>query len=177
MSPIAAIPSIYRLLAACIPSRGPNDYGMLATTALDGTACVRAVVLRGFDAATHQLWINTNVHTEKIKHVRQHPDAEVCLWLSAKKVQLRMRAAWRVIDAVQGARALALGELRQRSWIDQPLMSKHLYTADPTNEPPADFAVLLGTIYQIDALRITGKAYEQYLHRRTRTAWESQRVT
>jgi hypothetical protein len=196
MNPIATIHQIYKLLQSVIPSKGPNDYGMLASNGQGGVACVRAVVLRGFDGEHHQIWINTNLRTHKVADLRHNPDAEVCLWLARKKIQLRLRAEWRVLDAALAGRTPALRELYQQAWENQPAYAQKMYRWPRPGEPvegpmtqalpiesqegdviPPDFAVLLGTMYRIDALRLLRPYHERYVHERPRNVWLSNRVT
>jgi len=198
MSPLATIDRIYALLQSIIPSEGPDDYGTLATASADGLASCRSVVLRGFDPAQHQIWINTNVHTNKVNHLRHNPDAEVCLWLVRRKIQLRLRAEWRVIDAALTARMPNLAALRCQAWDQQPAYAKRMYAwpkpgksiarristksldeaASHLGEaPPQEFAVLLGTLYHIDALRLVRPIHERYVHTRPRNTWQSERLT
>lgn len=184
MSPIATVAQIYKLLGAAIPSQGPHDYGTLATAGPGGIACVRTVVLRGFDPEHHHLWINTNLKTQKVTDLRRHPDAEVCLWLARRNIQLRLRAEWRVVDSALAARVPALRKLYRQAWDEQPLFARKMYQRSPSaaaamdaNTVPAEFALLLGTLYRIDALRFSSTIYEHYLHERPRNAWLSARAT
>lgn len=191
-SPIGSVERIYEILAGIVPSKGPNDYGVLATCDADETAYARFVVLRGFDAGANQLWVNTHVGTEKVAHLRHAPDAEVALWLSRKRVQLRLRATWRVVDAALAGRNPVLGKLREEAWEDQPASTKRMYGWPRGGEPlgkkrkvtgwdgegvPPAFAVLLGTLYQIDALRLVRGYHERWVHKRPRQVWVSERVT
>ncbi len=198
MSPIATIERVYALLHSVIPSKGPHDYGTLATSSADNIACCRSVVLRGFDPHQHQLWINTNVHTNKVDHLRHNPDAEVCLWLARRKIQLRLRAEWRVIDANLAARTANLAALRIQAWQEQPPYAKRMYAwprpgkpitrqvsrktleeaaAQLEEAPPQDFAVLLGTLYHIDAIRLVRPIHERFVHTRPRNTWQTERMT
>jgi hypothetical protein len=195
MSPIGNVESIYDLLTSIIPSKGPNSYGALASSRSDGQACVRMVVLRGLKRDENLLWVNTNARSGKVAHLRQNPVAEVALWLPRRKLQLRLRATWRVVDAALAGRSQNLAALRQQAWTDQPALARRLYSwPDPdqamepddepenpkgvkTRTPPRTFAVLLGSLDRIDALRLTKPVHERFVFERERQVWQTRRVT
>jgi len=195
MSPIGSIESIYELLASVVPSKGPNAYGALASSGADQQACVRMVVLRGLKIEENLLWINTNARSAKVTHLRQNPVAEVALWLPRRKIQLRLRATWRVVDAALAGRSQNLAALRQQAWTEQPAMARRLYNwpdpdlpidadDEPENPrsakartPPRSFAVLLGSMDHVDALRLTKPVHERFIFDRARQVWQTQRVT
>jgi hypothetical protein len=174
MSPIATFDAIHDLLAGAIPSRPPHGFAYLATVDESGIARVRTMTLRGYDPATGTLWTTSHVESQKVRHLRQHAAAELCLWLGAKGVQLRMQAVWRVIDA--GCADPLLLELRRVTWDQQPAESRALYPPVAAGEVPEPFALLWGVIDAIDALHLGPTTYAHYRHERVGRGWESQKM-
>lgn len=204
-SPIASVATIYAMLGRVIPSRGPNDYGVLATVGTDADgptpaaapatgaqACARYVVLRGFDPRQHQLWINTNRRSSKVADLQRVDRAEVCLWLGRPKIQLRLLAQWQILDHAAARQSAARQAFYQIAWDQQPAYARMLYGRmgsgkggsgvddKPTEKGqgkrgrgiPEDFCVLVGTLRQIDALRLTIPRHEEFRYVRHEDQWE-----
>lgn len=183
-SPIATVPAIYALLTKRIPSRGPNDYGILATTDAEGQARARSVVLRGFDSASQRIWINTNRTTAKVADLqRQNAKAgssdasggaaEVCIWWARSMIQLRLLARWQILDAKAAAGSPDGRKFYQAAWKQQPAYAKLLYPGLRQNGIACDFCVLVGALIRIDALRLTIPRHEQYVHELVAGQWRS----
>ncbi|MEI8194833.1 MAG: pyridoxamine 5'-phosphate oxidase family protein [Phycisphaerae bacterium] len=181
-SPIATVPAVYALLQRRIPSRGPNDYGVLATTDASGHARARYVVLRGFESASHRLWINTNRTSAKVADLRRRHGktgetggtAEVCLWLARSMIQLRLLAHWQILDVQAAAASPESLKFYKTAWKQQPLYAKTLYPGPKHEGIPSDFCVLVGTLIRIDALRLTIPRHEQYVHELVNGQWQSE---
>ena len=175
MGAIATIEDIHGLLAGAIPSRPPWGFAYLATKDGSGTARVRTMTLRGYDAAAGTLWTTCHSTSQKVVHLRSHPEAEICLWLAEQGVQLRVLARWLVVDAAVADPNLQA--LRLRTWEQQPPDARSLYEPPPPGEAPPTFAVLFGTISTIDALLIGPAAYAHYQHQRLDNGrWQSEKL-
>jgi hypothetical protein len=193
---IRDIAAIRTLLAAFLKATDP--FAALSSLGPDNIAHVRQVVIRGYDPAADTLWITTHIHSEKVKHLRKYPQAQLSIWIAPSRIQLRLLAAWRAIDATLADRNANLRELRKLAWnMQSPAVRQSFFWPDPglpftrksksktkipasdalPEDPPPAFALMLGTLELIDALRLTKPTHERYLHTRLRNHWDAQRIT
>ncbi len=174
MSIIATLDAIQSLLVAAIPSRPPYGFAYLATVDNAGIARVRTMTLRGYDSTAGTIWSTSHIDSQKVQHLKQHPDAELCLWLAEQGAQLRLQATWLLVDTAN--MNLEFQKLRQRTWDQQPPESRALYSQSAPGTVPTPFTVLLGTITTIDALHISPTAFAHYRHQRAGDGWQSQKL-
>lgn len=103
---------------------------VLATTALDGAADARVVVLRGVNRAERTLRFNSDARTGKLAELASDPRAMVVAYDHSNKVQLRLTG--RIV--VHHGDALALG-----AWAETRKYSRHAYRVA---QPPGSALVL-----------------------------------
>lgn len=152
---------------------------VLATTAADGHADARVVVLRGVDAATRELRFHSDVRAGKVHQLARDARATVVAYDAASKVQIRLR----------GEIAMHHGDaVAKAAWDATRLYSRHCYRiAQPSGgvlaqpqdadfQPDADaecgaehFCVLRFTAHRLEWLYLAAAG-----HRRARFDWQAQ---
>lgn len=73
--------------------------GFLATIGVGGGPRARAVILRQFEATPARIYFATNVHSDKVNEIRQHP--QVALTLQNGSVQLRIQGKAGITNDVE----------------------------------------------------------------------------
>jgi hypothetical protein len=178
----------------------PPLIGALSTVDGGRMSRVRMVVIREFDIRTMCLQISADLRSAKIRQLRAHPKAELCLWLADLATQLRLMVSWRVITADIAIRKDADYMIWHKLWHRHSAESRQLFIAPPPGRPvalrrqttsnkrdmpnpqagdpaddtpPKNFTVLLGTITAIDALMLAEPTHQRYRHRHIADHWET----
>jgi hypothetical protein len=185
---------IFSLMARATPSRPAVGFPMLATVDVAGVAHVRTVVVRGFDVGRGQLWFSTDARSQKAADLVRQPMAELCFWLARRKVQIRVLARWRVVAAKEAARSKVAAKFRRECWREHSAASQKIFfmgtpglALDEKSEikilrklpasPPAEFAVVVGTIEGMDVLRLSRPAHERWVHIRNGKVWSATEIS
>ena len=145
--------------------RGEGRQIGFATTSLSGWPEARTVVLRQADPTAQTLTIHTDIHSSKIKSLRDNPRASILFWDDALRLQLRLQA-----DVV-----IQTGQSVAKVWAEVPDPSRQSYGTSPAPGTPiaqaldyskpclqAAFAVLSCRVVTMDVVHL-GAA-----HRRAR---------
>ena len=163
----------------------------LATVDERGTARVRHVVLRGLHAGLATLWMSSHIDAAKVLDLRSNPLAELAIWFPVERVQVRLLARWRIIDA--RTRSATHARARRSAWQAHSPTAQALFTwpaggrpfqnetsaTTPFSRttPPLSFALLHGTARQLDVLQIDPAHHRRYLHQCRGATWRTRRVT
>ncbi len=167
---------------------------MLATADARGVARVRTVVVRGFDAERGELWFSTHAESPKAVDLAAIPVAEICFWLARRKVQIRVMARWKVVGAREAERSKVAAKFRSKCWREHSAASQKIFfmgtpglALDEKSEikilrklpasPPAEFAVVVGTIEGMDVLRLSRPAHERWVHIRNGKVWSATEIS
>jgi PPOX class probable FMN-dependent enzyme len=79
-----------------------SKWFQFATVDLNGAPTVRTLVFRGFEG-DNTIAIATDIRSEKIDHLKNNPNAEICWYFKDSREQLRIRVR---CEIVQGDRAI-----------------------------------------------------------------------
>ncbi len=176
----------------------PPLFAALASLQGKQIARVRTVVVRAFDIRTMTLQASIDRRSAKAAHLQAHGKSELCLWLPERATQLRLLARWRIITQDVAEQSKPDFIIWHKLWQSHSLESQNLFTgpqpgrpvamrwhAPPgtagaenrdTDEPSANFAVLLGRIDSIDALHLASNGHQRYRHRRIADQWETLKI-
>ena len=161
-------------------------------------ARVRMVVVRGFDIRTMTLQTSADSRTAKMAQLQAHRKSELCLWLPELATQLRLLASWRAITQEGAGHSKQDFITWHKLWQGYSGKSRNLFTGPhpgrpvamrrhalpnaaatentDINDPPANFAVLVGRIESIDALYLAQEGHQRYRHRRIADRWETLKI-
>lgn len=73
-------------------------YVQLATIGQSGKPAVRNVVFRGFCADSDEFIIHTDMRSDKIQQLQQHPEVELCWYFTESRQQFRISGKTRIIS-------------------------------------------------------------------------------
>lgn len=153
--------------------------GFLATIGVGGGPRARAVILRQFEAAPARIYFATNVHSDKVNEIQQHP--QVALTLQDGSVQLRIQGKAGITDDAE----------RSAAWETLAPHSRQLYaTAGIPGEAMDEAAELAddpGTAFQrfawvridlehLDWLDLSADSHRRWQFHLEVDGWVGQRV-
>ena len=146
-----------RLSRGVAEAKSPARYPVLATVSPLGAPEARTVALRKADRGAGLVEMHTDIYSHKIASLRHTPQAQLHVW--DRKANLQIRLSLEV--------AILTGEAVATRWQGVPEASRTSYGTTPTpgtpigsayayEKPsdPAAFAVLEGTITQIDLVEL-----------------------
>ena len=176
----------------------PPLFAALSSLQGKNLARVRMVVVREFDIRTMTLQASMDNRSAKAAQLQAHPKSDLCLWLPELATQLRLLTRWRVITREAAEQSKRDFIIRHKLWRGHSLESRNLFTGpqpgrpvamrrhEPpnaaaagntdTDEPSANFAVLMGRIESIDALYLDQNGHQRYRHRRIADRWETLKI-
>lgn len=176
----------------------PPLFAALSSSQGKDIARVRMVVVRAFDIRTMTVQISMDTRSAKAAQLQAHEKSELCLWLPERATQLRLLARWRVITQEVAEKSKRDLIIWHTLWQSHSPASQNLFTGpqpgrpvamrphEPpgtaaaenrdTDDPSANFAVLLGRIDSIDALHLSAKGHQRYRHRRIADQWETLKI-
>jgi len=99
----------------------------------------RTIVFRGFSKLQGRKALRavSNLHAEKIKHLRQNPRAEICWWFSQSREQFRFSGTVRLVGAEEVDEELA--GIRLQQWKDMSDPGREMFFwPNPRQPAPAD---------------------------------------
>lgn len=152
--------------------------GILATIGVGGGPRARAIILRKFQPAPARIYFATNVHSDKVDEIQEHP--QVALTLQDGSVQLR----------IQGKAVIADDAERLTAWEALAPHSRELYatagipgeavdeTAERVEDPGTAFqrfAWIRVDLEHLDWLDLAGPHQRWQFHREV-GGWVGQRV-
>jgi pyridoxamine 5'-phosphate oxidase len=135
------------------PARRPT----LATISPDGWPEARTVVLRSAARDTGEMTLHTDLHSDKIKSLRQTPRATLHIWDAAQALQIRLQAEVTIHSGPE-TRALwdKIPDHAQQSYGVTPPPGAPIETAlDYVKRPDPDtFTILVCKVTHIDAVHL-----------------------
>ncbi len=149
-----------------------SRYFQLATITPQGFPTNRTVVFRGFQDNTNNLQIITDARSDKVSHLQQHPQAEICWYFTKSREQFRFQGEISLITANTAS------QVRQTIWeqISENARLQFIWphpkaprtaNAFPENPPstiPDTFVVLLFSPQEVDYLSLKGNPQNRYLY-------------
>jgi len=146
-----------RLSRGVADAKSPARYPVLATVSPQGAPEARTVALRKADRSAGLVEMHTDIYSHKISSLQHTPQAQLHVWDRNADLQIRLS-----LDV-----AILTGEAVAPRWQCVPDPSRKSYGTTPTpgspiesayayEKPsdPAAFAVLEGTITQIDLVEL-----------------------
>ncbi|MFH7024311.1 MAG: Npun_F5749 family FMN-dependent PPOX-type flavoprotein [Heteroscytonema crispum UTEX LB 1556] len=167
-------------------------YLQLATIRANGRPANRTVVFRGFLQDSNQLKFITDARSDKVEQIQQQPWAEVCWYFPNTREQFRLSGCLTLvgkhdISALQQARITTWQELSdaarlQFAWphpgkprVEQPEAFEP--PAPDSNQPEANFCLLLLDPVQVDHLELRGEPQNRWLYNRDdNQQWSTQAI-
>jgi pyridoxamine 5'-phosphate oxidase len=163
-------------------SQPHSRYLQLATVTPDGNPSNRTVVFRGFidrDNYENLLQFVTDSRSEKIVHLRQQPNAEICWYFTKTREQFRIFGTIALVTADESQEELQL--IRHQAWAKLSDAARVQFTwatpgkpvtKDPENainilnqEQPVDnFCLLLLNPKRVDHLELKGDPQARWLY-------------
>jgi PPOX class probable FMN-dependent enzyme len=129
-------------------SHADSKWFQFATVDLSGSPAVRTLVFRGFEG-DNTIAIVTDIRSEKVAHLKNNPNAEICWYFKDTREQFRIRVQ---CDIIQGERTIPYWKQlspytrAQFTWPMEPQegnFPKELQLDDPlVNEAFPNFCVL-----------------------------------
>lgn len=166
----------------------------LATVDRNLAPACRTVVFRGFMDKTNALIAHTDVRSEKILHLRNNAQAEVCWYFSDTREQFRLTSKITLITReerhgadIRSIHWQALSNKAQASYAlatpGSAIVIEHEQSARPNNcsppgsKPSENFALLLITPFSVDHLLLTPSPLQRTLYREQQDGyWSANRV-
>jgi pyridoxamine 5'-phosphate oxidase len=174
-NPAATLDQVWQRLEQGVSDRtAPARHPVLATVGDGGEA--RIVVLRAARRDTATVDLHTDLRSAKVAHVRAEPRATLLVWDPASHLQIRLRMRIRILT----------GDGVAPDWDRVPQGARLVYGADPApgrpvsspdavilSADPAAFAVLRGTITQIETLHLGPDLHRRCMFSAT-DGWQGQ---
>lgn len=151
-----------------------SRYFQLATITPQGFPANRTVVFRGFQNNTNNLQIITDARSDKVSHLQQHPQAEICWYFTKSREQFRFQGKISLITANTAS------DVRQTLWEQisdnarlqfiwphpkaQRTANAFPETPPALNPIPDTFVVLLFSPKEVDYLSLKGNPQNRYLY-------------
>src|SRR5690625_552507 len=153
--------------------------GFLATIGVGGGPRVRAVILRQFEAAPARIYVATNVHSDKVDEIQQHP--QVALTLQDGSVQLRIQGKAGITDDVEQITAWqALAphsrQLYATAGIPGEAMDEAAELADDPGTAFQRFAWVRIDLEHLDWLDLSADSHRRWQFHLEVDGWVGQRV-
>lgn len=119
-----------RLTRGVADRRAAARHPVFATVSPDGLPEARTVVLRGASRSAATVEVHTDGGSDKIASLRANPAAQLMIWDTRPKLQLRLSTR---VEIAQGAEVAA-------RWQEVPEGSRMAYGASPTPGTPIPHA-------------------------------------
>jgi hypothetical protein len=176
------------LFRGAVQTRHAYHTPVLAST--NGTiAKSRTVVLRKTIVNERQLWVYTDVRSDKVNDFRQQPQGSFTFWDKGKSIQLRVQASvqihhedepsrevWRTIAAKNRkdyATSLPSGTAISESGnIFPDRLALDDLTIENTNPYFNNFALLVFTVHHIDYLKLSRDGHTRAVFIWDKNQWE-----
>lgn len=156
-----------------------SRYFQLATVKKEGIPTNRTVVFRGFQAETNNLLIITDIRSEKINHLQQKPNAEICWYFPKTREQFRINGL--IMIVFFNNKNPDLIKLRRQIWQQLSTKAKEQFTwanpgelvdqnqtyhqQDTELEKPLDnFCLLIFKPLKVDHLELKGNPQKRCLY-------------
>jgi pyridoxamine 5'-phosphate oxidase len=156
-------------------------YLQLATIRANGRPANRTVVFRGFLQDSNQLKFITDARSEKVEQIQQQPWAEVCWYFPNTREQFRFSGCLTLVGkydntVLQEARVTTWQELSDAArlqfvWLHpgKPRVENSEAFEPPapdSNQPEANFCLLLLDPVEVDHLELRGEPQNRWLYSR-----------
>lgn len=169
-----------------------NQFAQLAT--LQGgdepRPAVRTVVVRGF-LDDGRLMISSDMRSEKVQDLKQHPSCELCWYFTESREQFRLHARAHVVSAAEARHDARLEAAMNASWAQrsaaarqshtwpQPMRKRDADSAFESPEPdqvPDHFAMVLLDVVTVDYLNIAQAMHTRTLFNKLGGQWRGRAV-
>ncbi len=167
-------------------------YLQLATIRVNGRPANRTVVFRGFLENSDQIKFVTDTRNEKVAEIQQQPWGEACWYFPHTREQFRLSGNLTLVDSydrgiLQSARHEIWQELSdaarvQFAWPAAGETRNHdpdafAPPAPDSNQPLANFCLLLLDPVEVDHLELRGEPQNRFLyHKNEHQEWFCQEI-
>lgn len=168
-----------------------SRYCQLATVNQKGNPTNRTVVFRGFQPETNNLLIITDIRSEKINHLQQNPQAEICWYFTKTREQFRISGLISIVFFDTNNADLI--KLRKEIWQRLSAKAKEQFTwANPgelinsnnhvnqdninLENPVNNFCLLILKPDQVDHLQLKGDPQNRHFYLLVNDEWQVNQV-
>lgn len=168
-----------------------SRYCQLATVNQKGNPTNRTVVFRGFQPETNNLLIITYIRSEKINHLQQNPQAEICWYFTKTREQFRISGLISIVFFDTNNADLI--KLRKEIWQRLSAKAKEQFTwANPgelinsnnqinqdninLENPVNNFCLLILKPDQVDHLQLKGDPQNRHFYLLVNDEWQVNQV-
>ncbi len=168
-----------------------SRYFQLATVDNKGNPTNRTVVFRGFQPENNNLLIITDIRSEKINHLQQNSQAEICWYFTKSREQFRISGSISIVFF--DTNNLDLLKLRKKIWQQlsekakeqftwanpgEPIKSNNHVNQDNINleNPVNNFCLLIFKPDKVDHLKLKRNPQTRHFYLLVNNNWEVNQV-